>query len=405
MSIRVSSSAMFDRGPRQIGQQQSSIVKIQDQISSGRRITKPSDDPSGAARVLDLKYSNQAVEQILSNQKTARTRLDQTESVIASATDILQNISENTVRIQNGTYSQKDMKSFAADIRGSVQELLGLANSRDAEGNFIFSGFAAKTQPFTQAGSNIVYNGDSGEVMAQIGLQRKMRVSDSGEDLFMSVKDGNGVFSVAASDSNSGSAKIQNTSVQDKSALQKANYDVEFALDALGNTTFTVTNTDTMTAVSSGNYKSGDSIEFNGIQITVSGDPGDGDKFTVSPSKDVSIFDMLTEFANTLDNAAENSSTLAIKQTNVFAHAQNIERALDHMIDSRVDVGARLSEVDTFEGIMGVGSELVQTEISSYEDLDYAKAISELTKKQTIFQAAQMSYMKIISSSMFDYMK
>lgn len=405
MSIRVSSSAMFDRGPRQIGTQQAGIVKIQDQISSGKRITKPSDDPSGAARILDLKYSNQAVDQILRNQQTAQTRLDQTESVIASATNILQNISENTVRIQNGTYSQLDMKSFATDIRGSVQELLGLANSRDAEGNFIFAGFAAKTQPFTQAGSEIVYNGDSGEVMAQIGLQRKMRVSDSGQDMFMAIKDGNGTFSVNAQDSNLGSAKIQNSSVQDKASLQKGNYDIDFALDALGNATYTVTNTDNNSVVTTGTYKSGESIAFDGMQITLSGAPADGDKFSIEPAKDSSIFDMLLKFADTLENAANNESELAVKQTQVFAHAQNVERALDHMINTRVDVGSRLSEIDTFQGIMATSSELVLTEISSYEDLDYAKAISELTKKQTIFQAAQMSYMKIISSSMFDYMK
>lgn len=405
MTIRVSSSAIFDKGSTQLGRHQFDLTKLQNKIGSGKRITTPADDPSGAARVLDLKYTEQGIEQIVENQHTAQTRLDQSESVVAGSLDILQNIMDKLVRTRNGVNTQADMRSLATEIRGSMQELMGLANSRDSEGNFIFSGFAATTQPFTEVGSTIKYNGDNGAVQAQIGFQRKLQISDNGADLFVNIKNGNGYFKVASDASNTGGASVLNATVQNPTALTKHNYETTIGTDALGKLTYTVTDVDAGATVATGNYKSGEAIEFDGMQITLTGTPASGDKFTVAPSSNQSVFDTLMTLAKALESNAVTDAQKAQQRTAIFDSAESVNQAFEHLLDRRVSIGTRLGEVEAFGSIMGMSSDAVAKEIGRHEDLDYASAVSELTKKQTVFEAAQMSYMKIINSSLFDYMK
>ncbi|NNJ98216.1 MAG: flagellar hook-associated protein FlgL, partial [Gammaproteobacteria bacterium] len=130
------------------------------------------------------------------NADFADARLALEETTLSGAVDILQRIRELTVQALNDTQGAPDRGVIAVEVRENVDALLQLANSRDANGEYLFSGFKTGTEPFSHDGSgNFSYAGDQGQRSLQIGANKQVAVGDSGDDAFMKVDDGAGGIS------------------------------------------------------------------------------------------------------------------------------------------------------------------------------------------------------------------
>lgn len=405
MSVRISTNTIYNRTTAALGRQQVDLAKTQDQISSGKRIQTASDDPAGAARVVDLHYSSQLIAQIQKNQQTARDKLQGSEDAITGAINLIQEAMDTAVTVANDTNSAQDIKAIATKVRGSLQELVGLANTRDADGSYIFAGYNAGSIPFVDDGSTIVYQGDSGTREAQIGFQRHMQISEAGDDVFMNILSGNGTFEVNPTSGNTGTGIVQGANVTDPSIATSSNYAIQFTTNASGGMDFNVTNTDSGATVASGPYKDGKAIGFDGIQVTIKGKPAAGDQFDVKPSEAKSLFQIFQGFADTLDAAAASPGAYATKNSQIFKVSQELDQALEHLSTTRTKIGSRASEIDTYESIMSSSLLTLQNEIANTEDLDYSEALIRSAKQQTILQATQASYSKLVSSSLFDYIR
>jgi flagellar hook-associated protein 3 FlgL len=226
--MRISTGTIYDTNVNQLSQQQGKLLHTQQQLASGRRMLTPADDPFASARALEISQSDSANTQFVSNRNTARHASLMAETILQSVTSLLQDVRTSAVGDGSGVLTQPDRMALAEDLQGRLEELVGLSNSTDGVGNHLFSGFQGRTQPFEKGPHGIRYMGDDGKRMVQVASARQLATSDSGADIFMRIKNGNGKFAVSASNFNNGSGIFSQGVVQNQAALSGHDYKISF---------------------------------------------------------------------------------------------------------------------------------------------------------------------------------
>ena len=183
--MRISTQTLFETGAARLGDLQSGLVKTQQQISSGRRILTPADDPVGAARALEVTQSQSINTQYGVNRQSAKSSLSELEGTLSSVTSLLQDVKTTVIAAGNAALSDTERGFQATELRGRFDELLGLANTRDALGNYLFSGFQTTTPAFAETAPGVVqYQGDLGQRLVQVDATRQMAVNTPGQTVF-----------------------------------------------------------------------------------------------------------------------------------------------------------------------------------------------------------------------------
>src|SRR3569833_1833272 len=137
--------------------------------------------------------------------------------------------------------------------------MLNIANTQDSNGVFLFAGFCAGAKPFTQTNAGFNYAGDQGQRLLQIGPTRLIAVSDSGTDVFQSIRNGNGTFVTSHNNANTGTGIIDPGSVVNAAAWVRDTYSLTFTTP----TTYEVRDSSNV-LVTSGAYQADAAISFNG---------------------------------------------------------------------------------------------------------------------------------------------
>ncbi|MGF6495936.1 flagellar hook-associated protein 3 FlgL [Luteibacter sp. 621] len=398
--MRISTSWQQQQSVNQMLNRQYELSQTQLALGNGKAIQNPSDNPAAAARVVDVSSASAQNDQYTRNINMATTRLSVEEQSLSNASDILDRIRTLALEGNNGTQTDESRKSIATELRQTLQQLVSLANTKDGQGEYIFAGNSTSSQPFTQSGLGVTYSGDQGQRMVAAGAGLQVATGDSGDDVFMSIKGGNGTFQTAAGSTNTGTAVVGSTSVTDSSAWTGGSYTITFT-DA---STYEVHDAADPTgpAISTGTY-TGDSgvINFNGAQLNVTGTPAAGDTFSVSPSSSQDVFstvaNLITAFETPGGGAALNNT--------VNAQLQNLDQAAGSLLNTRTQIGARMNTLDS-QTDMGADMKLQYADtLSGLQDLDYASAASKFSQQQSALDAAQQAYVKMQNLSLFNYLK
>ena len=298
--MRISTNQVFTQGLNSILDQQSTVLKTQDQVASAKKYRVPSDNPSAASRILDLNESIAQLEQFDRNADFATQRLNLEEVTLESSINVIQRVKELSVQAANtGVQNLQSRQAIAAELKEKLSELMDYANTKDVSGDYLFAGFQSKTQPFTRdVLGNITYNGDEGQLQLQIGSSRQVTSSDSGAEVFQRIRMGNGDFSVDAHTANSGTGVISVGSVVNPAAFQQQDFRIQFTAPD----TYDVINATTGATVATAQpFTDGDSINFNGLQVEITGTPDAGDSFSVNASRNQDVFTSLQKLIDTLD--------------------------------------------------------------------------------------------------------
>jgi flagellar hook-associated protein 3 FlgL len=403
--MRISTNTMFEMGSGRLSDLSSSLVKTQQQLSTQRRVLTPSDDPIASAQALVVTQSLGMAEQYSTNRLYARNALSEEETALASITGVLQDAKTLIVAAGNGALSDSDRKSMAVELSARIEDLMGLANSKDGGGNYMFGGYQTSAQPFSATNGSATYTGDQGQRLLQVGPSRQIAMSDSGDAIFENNRTGNGRFVTSASPANTGAGVITGGNVADITQLTGHEYTLTFHVDAVsGKTTYQVVDAADPTASAlvpapDPEYVSGETISFKGMQFQISGKPADGDEFTMNPSVNQSIFTTLKDLLATLNRSGAGPVNQARLANELGAANANIDNALDNVLSVRASVGARLKELDALDST-GDDLKLRYTEtLSRLQDIDLAETISSFT--QTVLQAAQKSFVTITGLSLF----
>ncbi len=408
--MRISSSAIYDSNVNLLNQQQGKLLHTQQQLASGRRMLTPADDPFASVRALEVSQSDSANTQFVTNRNAAKHSTEIAETILKSVISLLQDVRTAAVGDGSGVLTTSDKKTLATDLRGRLEELVGLANSTDGIGNYLFSGYQGRTQPFVKSSSGIQYAADDGQRMIQVNSSRQLATSDSGADIFMRIKNGNSKFVVSGSSDNTGNGVFSQGAVTNPALRTYHNYQIEFHVDKSSGetkTSYDVLDLTTKELLSEGNsFSSGHAINFDGMQFDISGEPGDSDTFLVSPSENESLFTTLSNLMSALenDNPLGGSAAKAQYTNSVNRALNNIDRGLENISTIRTSIGSRLRELDALQATGEDVGLQYKSKLSELQDVDFNKVVSDLNQQQTSLTAAQKSFKQVSDLSLFNYL-
>ncbi|MBK1716746.1 flagellar hook-associated protein FlgL [Thiocystis violacea] len=420
--MRISTSQLFQSGVSSMQRAQVDLNHTSLQMATGRRILTPSDDPSGATQSVMLQAAIGATEQHQRNVTLAQPKLEQEESQIDAADTKLQRVRELVLTGNNATYNASDRKTMASEIRQLRDDILALANTQDANGEYLFAGTRSLEKPFVEnAAGRVSYVGADGVgAVRQVAVSatRDIPIGDTGQSVFMDIPEKSGlVVEGGIPPSNTGDLVVQRAEIKDydEYALDPtASFSIQFT-DNAGTMEYAVyDDADPPNAVLdddtglpiTGTYQSDMPIEFAGraITLTGTGTPDTGDEVIVRPAPTVSLFDTLDAIATALEapvsdeagreRLAEASSTALL----------NIDSSNGRLNEIRTSVGLRLGALDTQTDINSQRQLDLETTLSEVRDLDYAEAISRFKLQEVVLQAAQQTYVQVSRLSLFDFL-
>ncbi len=299
--MRISTQTLFDNGAARIAEAQAALNKTQQQVASDRRILTPSDDPVAAARALELTQSQSLNTQYGTNRGYAKDSLAMVDSTLSSVTDLLQEAKAAAVSAGNPMVSDGDRAAIATSLQSSLGLLMNLANTRDGQGNYVFSGFQTTTPPFVQTAAGVQYQGDQGQRLIQVDATRQMSINNPGQ----------GVFQGGGQD----------------------------------------------------------------------------------------MFKTLSDLITQLNTPGTTGLSAALNTAN-----SDFQSALDNVSTVRASVGTRMKELDSLDNAGSSKNLQYSQTLSVLQDLDYTKALTDLSRQQMTLEAAQKSFMQTSDLSLFKYL-
>lgn len=383
----------------QMLRQQSEMAKTQMQVSTQRRVLTPSDDPIAAGRILSLENQISAYAQFERNANAAQTRLSIEELALADAGKVLRRVRDLTLQANSGALDDLSRAAIATELGERIRELQAIGNRRDASGEFLFAGHSTGTQPLVRTAAGMDYAGDQGVREVQVSPTQSVGTGHNGFDVFMDIAAGNGTFVVDTGAANTGSGWIAPLAVTDHAAWTGAGYTLRFVdpgqyeiLDASN------------AQVATGSFASGDAIDFSGVRFSITGAPAAGDTFTIAPAGRQDLFTSLDALATTLRVPTGTEQQRAHFNTGITTALGAIDAGLDHLLNVRAEVGARLNVIENVTAARD-GLELeLQSAASTLRDIDPVEALSRLVMQQSALTAAQKSFAQFSQLSLFDYL-
>ncbi len=181
--MRISTQQYFDTSATRYTDNYSSVVKAQQQASSGVRVQTAADDPVAAQRLLMLQQQKDMLAQYSGNITSIQNTLTNEESVLTAISTTIQAGSQLALRA-GGVTSDADRKSISVEVGALEDQLLGLLNSKDAAGNYLFSGSKTDTPPYSRNNDGTYsYQGDENELSLQVSETLNVRTSDTGKTI------------------------------------------------------------------------------------------------------------------------------------------------------------------------------------------------------------------------------
>lgn len=190
--MRISTNTIYQSGTNRLMDLQSDLSKLNEQISSGKKVRSPADDPVASARILELSNAQNMNNTYTETRKVARTSLETYESSLTSITSVIQDVQSSLVNAGNGAYTNEQRKIIANELQVRLDTLVGLSNTKDAQGDYMYAGYQTETAPFDSSTGSVVFQGDSSKRALQVDVRRQMQVTYTGDQVFQA--NGNDLF-------------------------------------------------------------------------------------------------------------------------------------------------------------------------------------------------------------------
>jgi len=410
--MRISTMQQFNSGVRSILDNQKSTNTTQQQISTGRKVLTPADDPIASTQILQLQQDISLRNQYEKNVISSRNRQNLEEAILTGVTENISRIRELTVNAGNGSMTQEDRSSIAIEIEERYKALVDLMNTKDPSNTYIFAGFKGETEPFqSRPGGGVIYQGDDGERSLGISGSTQVQTNDSGKKLFVDVESAENTFFTKDGDTNIGSGFISNGFVTDQAAYDSfypedmvIRFNPEGFISPPGPNFSVMTRSENrpingLTGVA---FSPGSSLVVEGANFKLAGEPEPGDSFSVTSSKKQPLLDTisgLVEGLRTLEDTPEESAALdKLLETTLL----NMDFAQSSVSEVRSEIGGRLNTIDNIENLHADVDLVSQDILSQLQDIDFAEAVSRLSLQSFLLEASQQSFTQISRLSLFN---
>lgn len=449
--FRVGTANMYDNSIRNVSARQTSLVNLQENLTSGKRVVRASDDPVSAAqaeRALTRISRIQTEQRALENQRNA---IAQAESTMGDAISLVQEARQLMVSAGSGTLTSNDRATIANQLQSLRDQLTAVANRTDTNGIPLLGALGSAQSPFMgplNSTPDYLFAGQAGQT-ASDGVTLPNTLDGDSAFMFDAKRDGSfhaaitpGTSTVIVPGATTPSvpAMGQPNRALTTSAITVAEgtnfnknpatglaytYSVSFSnvtLDPATNTlsaTYNVSSTDPAfvppAAQTLNPIKIGEKGEFNinglppgmsmkvttlptkALDGTITLSPANGDTINISPQ--ASVFSVIDKAIAEI-KAAPNSNVAAQASGQALA---NIDIGLERMSNIRSYAGELLNRADRITGDQSKRSEQLEADRSRAEDLDMIKGISDFQNQQTGYQAALQTYASVQKLSLFNY--
>ena len=391
---------------------ESNLAQTQNQISSNQSFTTPSQNPVAAGAVDGYNQALAQATQYDTNANSAQTALGTEDNAMSQVQTALQSLRDLALQANSGALTAPDRSSIATQAAQIQATLVSLANTQDGNGEYIFGGYTTQTQPFSLSAAGATYAGDLGQRQVPISAGQSVAIGDSGAAVFNQIPTGNGTFTAAAASGNTGSTVLGATTVSNAAAYDGKPYSIKFALTTgpggVVTTTYNILDS-TGAVVTPGApvpgaaYTSGQAISYDGGQVTLTGQPANGDSFNVAPSTNQSVFTTVQNLVTSLQSVGSSSSSNAQLNNSIAGSLNNIDQALNQVSNVRSGIGGRLNSITTQLSVSSNQQIQLKTSIASLQGLDYAGAITKLDLQQTALSASMQAYTLTQGLSLFKY--
>ncbi len=416
-------------------EQQVKLAKTQQQLSTGLKQLKPSDDPIAAAKILEFNVEIDQLNQFQRNIDTVRERNVLEESSLQSAENVLFRAKELTIQAANGTLTSNDRLSIKSEVDQLLDNLLSIANTKNANGEYIFSGYLTDTKPFVwdTVLNAYDYQGTDNQRTIQVNESRRIADGDPGSSVFENItsvsqdaslkNNTRSIFNTlkALSNALTGSFSDPNAVIQGKQA-------VNTPLTLVAGTTVTLNNDLAAAPITinlAGTYNTIDDLVnvFNsdvalngaGIKAQSNGQFLEFISTTQGAVSSISLTAISANFATeTGFNAGDTGNGInllpPITQPGQLFNTisdeilTDLDNALESFLQARSAVGSRLRTIDNQEEQHETFIFNLQTTLSEIQDLDYTEAISRFNLQNIVLQAAQQSFSRVQNLSLFNFL-
>jgi flagellar hook-associated protein 3 FlgL len=332
------------------------------------------------------------------------------DSTFGNVINALQHVMSQVVSAGDASLNDNDRATIATDLQSSFQQLLSLANTTDANGQYLFSGYKGNTAAYMASATGASYTGDSGVRYVQVSPNRQVAINDVGSSVFEGVQTGTSGTLISGNAANQGTATYSTVSTTNVAAAGADHqYQISFAIDNTTTpptTNYTVKDqTDTTVPDVTGVYTAGQPISFGGKAVTFSGAPATGDTYTVQPAAtgSTNMFDNLQSLINTLKTPI--SSTNGTGQANLdnalTTFGQMFSNTYDNVTTIRTTTGSRMNELSALNNVGDTNSLNYQSQLGDLLDVDWNSSVTKFSQLQAALQASQQSFLQTQKLSLF----
>ena len=396
--MRISTANSYQTSLDTLVNRHAELTGTQQQLTTGKRVNRASDDPAAAARAERALASERRT---VANQRAvdaSNNSMALTEGALGDASGLLQDVRDLLVAAGNATYSDAERATVANELSQIRQQLFAVANRNDGAGTHLFGGQGAAQPPFADLPGGVQFQGTSGQL--QVASGEPLPLTMDGESTWMQARSGNGVFETRAVAS-TGTAWVDTGSVTNPSLVTGSTYSMQFTV-AAGVTTYSVLQDGLPTALTNQSFTPGQAIQINGQSVTVKGQPANGDAFEMAPSSaSLSVFDAIDQAI--ADLKAPGRSNTQNTQANAI-NLNNVDQVLNQVLAGRTAIGATMNRIDGVTGRLSALALASKTERSNAEDIDITQAISDFSNQQTGYDAALKAYSMVQRLSLFNYL-
>jgi len=427
--LRVTTAQQFTNSIDNMQRSNVSLDNLQQQVSSGKRMQQPSDDPVAAAQIVKLERELAQYDKYDINIKVTDRRLTLQESIMSSIRTSMDRVKEMVIQGSTGTLTDSDRASISVSLRSEVECMAGLMNTQDSQGEYIFSGSQGGVQPYQlQDDGSYEYQGDDGQRKIQVSNDLYIPSNDSGEYLFEAVTNNleTRVLGTYASQPGPPAPVVTNVNFDSKEAEDQF---ADFS-EGLGDLTISVAYltlpaihheysitdskgaavlSDSGTPLTGITYVPGDVQELNGMKfelgaaLAVETFAGENTNVLHTQPEKKNILDAVQEYAKELEKPVrDGNARINLEDKTEIMFAQ-WDQASERNIESVTRLGSRLSFMENVTSNNLDFKLFAQTSLSSIQDTNMPEAISKFKLEEITLEASQAVFGRLTALSLFNH--
>lgn len=417
--MRLSSIQIYNQALGGIRNATSEVVNTQEQIATNQRVNTPSDDPTASALIINLETELERSRQFQRNIDRIETFLQRGETQINSIEDAIDRVRELVIQSNGVAMTPSSREAIALEIEQKVQELLGYINSRDENGDYIFSGYNSTEPTFLESDGKYVFQGDAGERFEQISNGIILNTNIVGKYLFDEINMTNVLPDLVPSKENSSLAQIVELKVKDIELFNQEmipagsdGYIIEFnPIDDVFPPSPNFKYINASNGSVSGNivYDQSFGINSDSFSALTTETPSPGDRFFLKPKSKDNVLNIISSIGKTIKEYEEindqGESQNELFDNFVSSALEDLSSIQSNLRLSQSDIGSRLNTLDNTKLNQQSLDLISQGLLSDTRDLDYTEAVSRLSFQTFVLEAAQQSFVKVANLSLFNFLR